>query len=151
MSPSAPVEVAIAILYQNGQFLMQLRDDNPAIRFPGRWGLCGGHLEPGEDSDRAMRRELLEEIGFCPPQLTLFCRTISDTVIRNTYHAPLTVGIEELMLGEGVELAWVPVSAIQAGAHYSTTIRETRLLGAPHQALLLNFIAAHDESTHPTV
>lgn len=31
-------KVALAILHQDGKFLMQLRDDNPDILYPGHWG-----------------------------------------------------------------------------------------------------------------
>ncbi|MEB3314276.1 MAG: NUDIX domain-containing protein, partial [Cyanobacteriota bacterium] len=40
-------EVAVAILYQSNQVLLQLRDDHPGIIYPGQWGFFGGHLEPG--------------------------------------------------------------------------------------------------------
>lgn len=33
-----PVQVAIAILYRPGQFLLQLRDDIPGILYPAHWG-----------------------------------------------------------------------------------------------------------------
>ena len=44
------IHVAIAILYQDNKFLMQLRDNIPTIAYPGYWGLFGGHLEAGETS-----------------------------------------------------------------------------------------------------
>src|SRR3546814_17119551 len=43
---------------------MQLRDDFAGIRFPGAWGLFGGHLDPGESPEEAIARELLEELEF---------------------------------------------------------------------------------------
>ena len=58
------VEVAIAILYRDGKFLLQLRDDIPGIAYPGCWALFGGHIEPGEIPEIALKRELQEEIGY---------------------------------------------------------------------------------------
>ena len=46
------------------RFLFQLRDDIPDIIMPGRWGLFGGHVDPGEDFEPAIRRELAEELNF---------------------------------------------------------------------------------------
>jgi 8-oxo-dGTP diphosphatase len=58
------VEVALAMLQRDGRWLMQLRDELPSIVAPGCWGLFGGHLDPGETPEQAMRRELLEEISW---------------------------------------------------------------------------------------
>jgi len=61
------VEVALAMLERDGRWLMQLRDEIPNIVAPGCWGLFGGHLDPAETPEQALRRELLEEIGVsCP-------------------------------------------------------------------------------------
>ena len=57
------VEVALAMLQREGRWLMQLRDEIPTIVAPGCWGLFGGHLEPGETPEQALRRELMEEQG----------------------------------------------------------------------------------------
>ena len=53
----------------DGRYLLQHRDDIPGLHLPGHWGLFGGSLEPGEDPETGMRRELLEELGFAPPAL----------------------------------------------------------------------------------
>ena len=137
------VEVAISILHQGGKFLMQLRDDLPHILFPGHWGFFGGHLDPGEDADAGVRRELHEEIGYVPEIITLFERSEDERVIRNFYYAELSVPVAQLELNEGQDLGLCSVEDIQRGYKYSTKVEEDRPLGMPHQAVLLRFLERH--------
>ena len=53
---------ASAILIRGGSVLMVRRDRPP---FSGLWSFPGGRLEPGEDAESAVRREVLEETGLC--------------------------------------------------------------------------------------
>ena len=141
MTIHGKVEVAIAILYQDSKFLMQLRDDLPNIIFPGHWGFFGGHLEPGEDTNSGMRRELYEEIGYVPKTITLFESTEDERVIRHFYQAELTVSVKDLELNEGQDMGLCTVADIQRGYKYSLKLGEDRPLGHPHQKALLSFIA----------
>lgn len=149
-SPMPTVEVAIAILHQDNQFLLQLRDDNPAIIYPGYWAFCGGHLEPGEDADTAVRRELMEEIAHVPDGLMLFERSTTEgpdkIVIRNFYQAALMVPLSSLEVNEGQELGWASLADIQRGDRFSHVLQETRPIGPPHQAMLLKCIAQQWQS-----
>ena len=45
-----------------GRILLQERDEHAPID-PDRWGLSGGHLEPGEDPEAGAYREVEEETG----------------------------------------------------------------------------------------
>ncbi|NET36853.1 MAG: NUDIX domain-containing protein [Cyanothece sp. SIO1E1] len=135
------VEVAIAILYQQGQFLLQLRDNRPGIVYPGCWGFFGGHLEPDETPEAGLRRELIEEIGYSPPVLTAVGCYASANVLRHVYHAPLTVQIKDLVLQEGWDLGLLTPEDIQRGDRYSAKAGQVRPLGKPHQQILLDFLA----------
>ena len=64
------ISVTMAIIYQDNKYLMQLRDDIPNIAYPGVWGFFGGYLEPGEEPEAGLRRELIEEIGYWADRLT---------------------------------------------------------------------------------
>ncbi len=134
------VSIAVAILYCEGKFLMQLRDNIPGIRYPGHWGFFGGHLETGETPLEGVKRELLEEISYTPPSLSLFDRRIEVEVIRYIYHAPLTVGKEQLVLGEGWDFDFLTIEDIHRGNCYSKKADQVLPLGLPHQKILLNFI-----------
>jgi 8-oxo-dGTP diphosphatase len=132
--------VAIAILYQEGKFLMQLRDDFPHILYPGHWGLFGGHLEPGETPEAALQRELLEEINYEIITPAKFRSYEDERVIRHVYHAPLKVSIKALVLNEGWDLGLVKLEDIKRGKCYSSKAGQEKPLGDIHQRILLEFV-----------
>ena len=140
------VEVAIAVLYRQGEFLSQLRDNIPGIAYPGCWGLFGGHLEPGESPEIALKRELLEEIGYAPPVVSEFGLYSESHVIRHVYAGELTVDLTQLDLKEGWDMGLLTPEDIRRGDRYSERAGEVRPLGNPHQRILLDFINRFSES-----
>jgi len=48
--------VSAILINELGQVLLQQRDDNPAIRYPGHWSLFGGTIEDGESAAEAVAR-----------------------------------------------------------------------------------------------
>ena len=64
-----PQAVAIILLNNRNEVLLQLRDKNPKISFANFWTLPGGVVEPDETPEQAAHRELTEETGL---QLELF-------------------------------------------------------------------------------
>lgn len=135
-----PIQVAIAILHQNNQFLMQLRDNIPTILYPGVWAFFGGHLDPGEHPNDAVVRELAEEIGYRPPTIAPFRAYADGQIIRHVFHGPLTVPIHDLELNEGWDLGLLSVADIQRGDRYSERAGDIRPLGAIHRQILLDFL-----------
>ena len=109
------VKVTMAILYREGKFLMQLRDDFEHIIYPGVWGFFGGHIEIGEDPTAGVKRELEEELGYVPPKIALFLEHEDDRAHRYFYHGELTVPVSELALNEGQDLALCSVKEIEKG------------------------------------
>lgn len=135
------IQVAIAILYQDNQFLLQLRDDKPQIRYPGQWAFFGGHLEPDEYPEVGLMRELLEEIGYCPPCARHFRSYGEKTeILRHVFSAPLEVEITTLELNEGMDLGLCSIEAIQRGYLYSQRIGKIRPISSPHRQILLDFL-----------
>lgn len=122
------VDVALAMLQRDGRWLMQLRDEIPTIVAPGCWGLFGGHMDPGETPEQALRRELLEEISWQPPALEL---VMVHQIHRRTAHvfrAELSVTLEQLTLLEGQDMALVSGQELLAGSIWSTRLGTHRPL-----------------------
>jgi 8-oxo-dGTP pyrophosphatase MutT (NUDIX family) len=119
---------------------MQLRDDIPGILFPGCWAFFGGHLDPGEDADTAIYRELEEEISYQAPHLELFSRVEEGNVIRNVYHGPLVVSVSDLQLNEGWDMALWSVEDIHQGERYSEKAGAMKPMEAPHRNILRSFL-----------
>ncbi|MEL6163230.1 MAG: NUDIX hydrolase [Cyanobacteria bacterium J06628_3] len=133
--------VAIAILYRENKFLMQLRDNIPTIPYPGYWAFFGGHIEPGETPEVAVRREIIEEISYTlPEKIFEFGRYDSETAVRHVFHAPLEVELDKLVLGEGWDMGLVTPEEIRSGKRYSDVAGEERPLGEVHQRILLDFM-----------
>ena len=122
------VEVALAMLQRDGRWLIQLRDEIPTIVAPGCWGLFGGHLEPGETPEQALRRELLEEISWQPPDLEL---VMVHPIHRRTAHVfrgELSVPLEQLQLLEGQDMALVSTEDLLVGSIWSSKLAAQRPL-----------------------
>lgn len=134
------VQVAIAILHQENKFLMQLRDNIPTILYPGYWALFGGHIEQGESPDIAVKREILEEIGYDFSDFAEFGCYWDETAIRHVFHAPLLVGLDQLVLNEGWDMGLLTPKDIRQGNCYSQNADEVRPLGPMHQRIMLDFI-----------
>ncbi|NJK41438.1 MAG: NUDIX domain-containing protein [Acaryochloridaceae cyanobacterium SU_2_1] len=132
--------VAIAILYQDQHYLMQLRDDIPGIAYPGHWGFFGGHLDPGETPGAAIQRELWEEIGYHAPTLNLFGLYPDPGVVRHVFYGCLTVSVAQLDLKEGWDLALFSQQDIHASQRYSAKAGGTYPLATTHQKILLDFL-----------
>jgi 8-oxo-dGTP pyrophosphatase MutT (NUDIX family) len=63
-----------------GAVLLQERDEHAPID-PDRWGLCGGHLEPGETPEEGAYREVEEETG-----VQLEAGTLEPYAVLDVFH-----------------------------------------------------------------
>ncbi len=72
-APERHAFAGIILVDPQGRILLQERDEHPRIDSE-KWGLAGGHLDPGEEFETAAYRELEEEtgVGLEPGDLTLF-------------------------------------------------------------------------------
>lgn len=93
--------VSAILINPNGQVLLQQRDDNPAIRYPGHWSLFGGTIEDGESPETAVAREVHEEIDFELRNFGLFREFVQNNKQEFAFAGELTAGLDQLTLHEG--------------------------------------------------
>lgn len=93
--------VSAILINQRGQVLLQQRDDNPAIRYPGHWSLFGGTIEDGEAAAHAVAREVKEEIDFDLRNFGLFREFVQNNKQEFAFAGELTASLDQLTLSEG--------------------------------------------------
>jgi len=93
--------VSAILVNQDGEVLMQHRDNNPRIRYPNHWALFGGSIEDGESSQAAARREILEETGYNIENLGLFREFVQNGKREFAFVGEITASLNELSLTEG--------------------------------------------------
>lgn len=93
--------VSAILINKSGQILMQQRDDNPAIRYPGHWSLFGGTVEDDESPATAVAREVKEEINFEMRNFGLFREFVQNNKREFAFVGELSAELHELTLAEG--------------------------------------------------
>jgi 8-oxo-dGTP diphosphatase len=95
--------------------LVYRRDDKPKIPFPDHLDILGGHVEDGETPERAIVREMAEELDdkrtgkpFELRDFQLFSRYIDETdTEQSIYWAPASFQFRDVRLKEGQRLVWI--------------------------------------------
>lgn len=108
------ITTAAAIATYDKKILLLLRDNLPTIHDPNRWSLVGGHVEPNEEIEMALARDLKEEINVIPKKpdfLFKFTGYYGETI--HLFHAALTqLQVDELILGEGQQMKFFSISEL---------------------------------------
>jgi len=60
-------EVVAALIVRSGQILLGQRSAGRTF-YPNVWDMFGGHIEPGEQLEQTLVRELHEELGITPTE-----------------------------------------------------------------------------------
>lgn len=98
---TGPQGVSAILINPAGKVLLQQRDDNPAIRYPGHWSLFGGTIEDDESPAAAVAREVQEEIDFELRNFGLFREFVQNNKREFAFAGELTARLDELTLSEG--------------------------------------------------
>ena len=111
----------VILVDPQGRLLLQERDENAPVD-PDVWGLVGGGVEPGEDTEAAAYRELEEETGVVLPPGTLRrWRDITPQEVRHgfaadgaAYIAPTTLTDADIDCREGRRIVFVDPAEFDA-------------------------------------
>ena len=133
---SSEKQVVVVLPFIKSRVLMQLRDFNSSIDFPGRWGFFGGSIMDKETPEEAARRELFEEIGLHPDTLYKINQTKiegMDNCFSYAYGCPLTVPPERLVLKEGLDFVLATLEQVLSKTIYSVALKKHfPVIGIPY-------------------
>ena len=120
-------EVATILPYSGEKVLLQLRDFNPRIVYPGCWGFFGGTVEFGETPLQSAKRELSEEIGHVPKEIYALSKdsvSAPNEVMMYSFYAPLEIRPTEIILREGMDFGFFTLQEILSKQLYSNEIKK---------------------------
>ena len=98
--------VCIIIENSESEILLMLRDNESAIQFPNQWVTLGGRAEAGETPEKAIRREMKEEIGLYLSDFKLFKIYDWPEKIEYVYHVRLDLDLSKTQLHEGQKIQY---------------------------------------------
>ncbi|HNR43307.1 MAG TPA: NUDIX domain-containing protein [Bacteroidales bacterium] len=108
MSTEENIRKIAAIILENEhrELLLYRRDNKPGIPFPGHWDLIGGHVENGETPEKALVREVKEELDLDLKEFSFFKKYEcfeGDAYpnIKYIYYGKINLPVEKITLLEG--------------------------------------------------
>jgi len=111
---SKPIQVVAAVIIRDDKTLCVQRGKHIRDYVSLKWEFPGGKIEPGEDREQALRREILEELDVAIEKPEYFM-TVEHTypdfhLVMRAYTCSILKG--EPVLKEHVALQWLPVEEL---------------------------------------
>ena len=100
-----------ALIYNSKrEIFLQQRDYAQGIPFPGHWTFFGGLVEKGESLKEALKRELIEELGFKPKYIEeeIFTWEWKSKLTHLNHCFPIFCDVDsnQFQLKEGLAMKW---------------------------------------------
>ena len=106
-----PLECVAALVLKEATVLAEERKLTKRV-VPGAFALPGGHVEPGEGIEDALRRELMEELGITPLELRYVCTLLHRSAeFRRLHYFAVPQWEGRVQNHEAASLRWVPLTA----------------------------------------
>lgn len=101
------MDCASMIVKNNKEYLLQLRDNNPAIPFPNTWGLFGGKIESHETPEEAVFREFKEETGIALDSFYFYKKAEFADGNEYLFYTLDYIPLQKIQLSEGQKAEYI--------------------------------------------
>lgn len=101
----------LAIIQQNNKILLTKRVEDEGGKYHGHWQTPGGGIEPGENAEQAVIREMIEELGLTVKIINKHTKivTVSDEfreISFDSFYCELPIGSTIILNEEASEYKW---------------------------------------------
>lgn len=104
-----PLDCVVFMLVRDGHVLAEKRKLTRRLA-PGAVSLPGGHVDPGETLEDALRRELDEELGVVAERVAYVCTLLHRSVeFRKLHYFAVEGWRGEILNQEAEAVLWVPL------------------------------------------